>query len=237
MSRIRSIHPGIFTDECFVAVSMTARVLIPGVWVEADDHGVFEWKPLTLKMKIFPADNVDMDALLAELLNADIIKKFSVDGKDYGAVRNFGRYQRPKKPSYKHPLPAELRTYVHATDKSSPPVENQSPTGTEKSFQREEEGGRKKEPEPKGSGAVAPPDPRSELFNRGLDSLASMTGKTPSSCRSLVGRWLKSCSDEAIHVLAAIDDAKTDRIVDPIPWIEARLRRRPAKSQAIPGII
>lgn len=73
-------------------------------------------------------------------------------------------------------------------------------------------------------GADAPTDSRTELFKRGLETLSRMSGKTPSSVRSLVGRWLKACDDEAIHVLAAIDDAATDRIVDPIPWIEARLR-------------
>lgn len=74
------------------------------------------------------------------------------------------------------------------------------------------------------SGADAPPDVRTELFRRGLDTLARMSGKTPSSVRALVGKWLKACNDEAIHVLAAIDDAATDRVVDPVPWIERRLQ-------------
>lgn len=112
MARIRSVHPGLFTDEQYVALSMTARVLLPGIWTEADDHGVFEWKPLTLKMKIFPADNVDVGALLDELSNADVVKKFTVDGKDYGAVRNFCRWQRPKKPVYVFELPDEMKIYI-----------------------------------------------------------------------------------------------------------------------------
>jgi len=145
MSRIRSIHPGIFTDEAFVSVSMAARVLLPGLWTEADDHGVFEWKPIALKMKIFPADNVDVEALLGELVDADIIQGFSCDGKNYGVVRNFCKYQRPKKPTYKHVLPDELRTYVGLSEESTVPVENQSPTGGGKSPQMEDEGeGRRK---------------------------------------------------------------------------------------------
>jgi hypothetical protein len=32
MPRIRSVHPGLFTDEAFVTVSMAARVLLIGVW-------------------------------------------------------------------------------------------------------------------------------------------------------------------------------------------------------------
>jgi len=142
MARIRSVHPGLFTDEAFVSVSMTARVLLPGIWTEADDHGVFEWKPLTIKMKIFPADNVDVEALLGELVAADAVKRFSHDGKDYGAVRNFNKYQRPKKPAYRHPLPDELRTYVGSKDTSSEPVPHQFTTSTEKPPQREDGGGR-----------------------------------------------------------------------------------------------
>jgi hypothetical protein len=208
MSRIRSIHPGIFTDESFVAVSMTARVLVPGLWVEADDNGIFEWKPLTLKMKVFPADNVDLDALLAELLNADIIKRFTVDGKDYGAVRNFGRYQRPKKPSYKHPLPPELRTYVHSKDDSSPPVPNQFPTSTEKSFQREEEGGRRKEKKDAApSGAHPMKDDEADLFRRGKEVLGNNSGGLIASLRKSKGGSIE-LTRAAIEMAATKQDPR-----------------------------
>lgn len=112
MARIRSIHPGLFTDEAFVSVSLAARLLLPGLWTEADDHGVFEWKPLGLKMKIFPADNLDVAALLVELEGADIIKRFSTEGREYGLVRNFCKYQRPKKPVYAFHLPDKLKEFA-----------------------------------------------------------------------------------------------------------------------------
>ncbi len=41
MARIRSIHPGLFTDEAFMALSLLARVVLPGLWTECDDQGVF----------------------------------------------------------------------------------------------------------------------------------------------------------------------------------------------------
>ncbi len=53
MARIRSIHPGQATDEDFVQCSPFARLLAIFVRNEADDHGVFKWKPVTLKMRIF----------------------------------------------------------------------------------------------------------------------------------------------------------------------------------------
>jgi hypothetical protein len=149
MARIRSVHPGLFTDENFVALSMAARILAIGVWTECDDHGVFEWKPLSLKMRLFPADNVDVAALLAEMVTANVVKKVRVDGKDYGLVRNFNVYQRPKKPNYKFPFIAEWGTYTDPKKSGSEAVENQSPTEVEIVPQMEDGGGEEEEGEKK----------------------------------------------------------------------------------------
>lgn len=148
MARIRSVHPGLFTDEAFVSCSPMARLLLIGLWTEADDQGVFEWKPLTLKMRLLPADNADAAELLDEVATNGIVQRFEVDGKAYGAIRNFRKYQRPKKPNEVHPLPPEFRTYVGLMDQSSEPVPHQSPTKGEKSPQMEDGGGRMKEKNP-----------------------------------------------------------------------------------------
>ena len=71
MARIRSVHPGFFTDEDLVGTSLPARLLFIGLGIEADDKGIFEWKPITIKMRIFPADNVDVEALLSELVGSN----------------------------------------------------------------------------------------------------------------------------------------------------------------------
>lgn len=112
MSRIRSVHPGFFRDDRLVPCSAFARLLFIGLGVEADDKGIFEWKPVTLKMSIFPGDNVDMQSLLAELVEADAIKRFEVDGKAFGAIRNFRKYQKPKTPNDIHPMPDDIAEYV-----------------------------------------------------------------------------------------------------------------------------
>lgn len=91
MARIRSIHPALFTDEAFACLSMGARVLLFGLWTEADDQGVFDWKPVTIKMRILPADNVDVPELLAELERANVIRRFEQDEKPYGAILNFSK--------------------------------------------------------------------------------------------------------------------------------------------------
>ena len=115
MARIRSIHDGFFTDENLVSVSAFARLLFLGLGVQADDKGVFEWKPIMLKMRIFPADNVDVSDLLAELKAINAIRGYEIDGRQFGAIRNFRKFQRPKFPNDIHPITDDLRKYVGLT--------------------------------------------------------------------------------------------------------------------------
>ena len=114
--RIRSVHPGLFTDDAFVSCSSYARLLIIGLWTEADDQGVFPWNPVTLKIRLLPMDNIEIEKLLEELEDQNVIKKYAVDGKSYGAIRNFRTYQHPRYPKYIHPIPDHYRNYVSLTD-------------------------------------------------------------------------------------------------------------------------
>lgn len=145
MARIRSIHPGLFTDEAFMTASAHARLLIIGIWCEAWDDGVFEWKPLTLKARLFPVDAVSVPDLLAELEGLNFLCRFEHGGRTFGAVRNFRKYQRPKKPNSSGVLPNNLETFVGQAETSSEPVGNQFRTSGEKSPQMEDGGGREGE--------------------------------------------------------------------------------------------
>lgn len=142
MSRIRSVHPGLFTDEGFASVSMAARMLIIGLWTEAWDDGVFEWKPLTIKMRIFPADSLKVEPLLDELVEAGVICAFDRDGKRFGAIRNFCKFQRPKKPNSSGDIPSHISKYVALEARSSEPVPNQYRTSSEIAPQMEDGGWR-----------------------------------------------------------------------------------------------
>lgn len=171
MSRIRSLHPGQWTDEEFVACSMAARLLALALRNEADDNGVFEWKPLTIKMRCFPADSVVVADLLAELAAQDLIRQFQVGGKSYGAIKGFRRWQRPEKPKAWHPLPDSMRAYVGLSTNDPSPDEGNSPPSADRpptdrqpvadqspkviSEGRREEGGDKMEVEPPSE--VVPP--------------------------------------------------------------------------------
>lgn len=154
MARIRSVHPGLFTDEHFVQLSPISQVFLIGIWTECDDHGVFEWKPITLKMKLMAAYNYDAVAHLEELVHHHMVRRIEVDGKAFGLVRNFCIWQRPKKPTFRYPLPDEWRTYVGLkadgtrfdpleAHPAPPPVPQPSPIKGEIAPQRERrEGGR-----------------------------------------------------------------------------------------------
>jgi hypothetical protein len=156
MSRIRSVHPGFFKDERLVQCSAFARLLFIGLGVEADDKGIFEWKPLTLKMTVFPADNVDVPALLEELAAADAIMRFEANGRPYGAIRNFRKYQKPKTPNDIYPMPDCVAEYVSFPPKGemqivdAPPL----PPKAEKSLLMEDGGGKREE------GEQEPPNPQ-----------------------------------------------------------------------------
>lgn len=146
MSRIRSVHPGFFRDENLVACSAFARLLFIGLGVEADDKGVFEWKPVTIKMTVFPGDNVDVVALLSELEGGGSIRQYEIGGRKYGAIRNFRKFQRPKTPNDVHPTTPDIAAFIglasviSETDGAEADV---FPPKVEKSPQMEDGGGRR----------------------------------------------------------------------------------------------
>lgn len=121
MARMRTVHPGLATDEELVSCTIPARLLYIFLGTEADDYGIFEWKPLRLKMRLFPADHaVHIEPLLDELLKAEKLMRFSVDEKPYGAIRNFCQYQNPKNPSEFCPRTPEANKFINLASRNSP---------------------------------------------------------------------------------------------------------------------
>src|SRR5690242_9157192 len=103
--RIRSIHGGQWKDAEFLSCSPLARLLSIALRNLADDGGVFEWKPKTIKLELLPADNCEIESLLKELVENDQVFAFEAKGKKYGCIRNFKKYQRPRHPVFAHPQP------------------------------------------------------------------------------------------------------------------------------------
>lgn len=145
MSRIRSVHPGLFTDEAWVSCSPIARLFVIGLWTDADDQGVFEWKPLQLKMRLLPGDTANAAELLDEIQRAGIVTAYEVEGKRYGAIKNFRRFQRPQKPNALHPLPETIALYVGISATAPKSVEDYSSIGTIEAQPMEDGGGVREE--------------------------------------------------------------------------------------------
>ena len=68
MPKGRHLKPDFFTDMNIVGLSPLARLLYQGLWCYAHDCGHLDDEPVELKMRILPADNCDVDALLDELV-------------------------------------------------------------------------------------------------------------------------------------------------------------------------
>lgn len=103
MSRIRSVHPGLWTDSAFINVSMPAGLFFIGLWNFADDNGVFEWHPQALKLRIMAGRRVNIQKLLNELLEQKLIEHYQIEKVQYGKIHNFRKWQKPQKPFYKYP--------------------------------------------------------------------------------------------------------------------------------------
>ena len=90
MARIRTIKPEFFTSEDIVALSPLARLLYIALWCEADREGRLAWKPRTFKMRYLPADECDINALCAELVDSGLISLYG-DGLAY--IPAFSKHQ------------------------------------------------------------------------------------------------------------------------------------------------
>jgi hypothetical protein len=140
MGRIRSLHPSQWTEGNFAESSPLARLLLLGLRNEADDHGVFLWNPLSLKLRLLPLDDCDIEALLGELIEHDQIAAYQVDGRGYGICLAWD--QQPQHPSYRHPLPpafAGAGAGVPVQSSVSPPEPSKAFTSPHSDLESESE--------------------------------------------------------------------------------------------------
>lgn len=199
MARIRSVHPGIATDEAYMLMTAYAKAAWPLLWTECDDSGVFEWKPVVLKARLLPADNIDFSAILDEYIKLGVVKAFEVSGRAYGAIRNFQRFQRPKKPNPIHPLPEAVAPFVTG---GSPPVPHQFPTSGENIPQMEDEGD-KRETTPSG---VVPRDPLGGRLPELLEALG-ITDETKTPGLLVISepiRWVEGGCDIDLDIIPTL---------------------------------
>ncbi|WP_104565614.1 hypothetical protein [Ralstonia mannitolilytica] len=109
MARIRTIKPEFFTSEDIVELSPFARLLYVALWCEADREGRMAWKPKTFKLRYFPADAIDIDALCEEITGRGLVKLYG-DGLAY--IPKFLDHQHinPRESSSSLPPPNDAST-------------------------------------------------------------------------------------------------------------------------------
>lgn len=120
MARIRMVKPEFFDDPQVGELSPLARLFFIGLWTQADREGRLIDDPRRLKARIFPFDDVDVNALAHELHEKDMIRRYitrlapELPGepcKDMSCIwiRKFTAHQ--------HPHPKETASVI-------PPCEN-----------------------------------------------------------------------------------------------------------------
>lgn len=90
MARIRTIKPEFFTSEDIVELDPLARLLYIALWCEADKEGRFSWKPKTFKMRYFPGDDCNIDALCDALVTRGLVCLY---GDSFAYVPSFKDHQ------------------------------------------------------------------------------------------------------------------------------------------------
>jgi len=108
MPRIRTIKPEFWSDGKILRARIPSRLFFIGLWNFSDDHGVMIEDPIEIKAKIFPADNLDIEAMIDELAGLGLLIRYEKSGQKYFIVKNFLDHQvidRPRKTSL--PLPTK----------------------------------------------------------------------------------------------------------------------------------
>ena len=121
MARIRNIKPEFFSHEELQDMhikhpELNLMLVFAGLFTQSERTGVFQWKTRILKLSILPFVDYDLEKSLSCLEEHNFIKKFVRDGKEYGYIWNFTKYQAiskyEKDQELKYPVPTaeELNT-------------------------------------------------------------------------------------------------------------------------------
>lgn len=68
-----------------------------------------EWKPRTLKIRYFPMDDCDINAMSQELQDRELIILYEVDGRTYAEIPSFKKHQVINNREAESTLPARVK--------------------------------------------------------------------------------------------------------------------------------
>jgi hypothetical protein len=187
MPRIRALKPDFWSDSKMVKLSPYARLFYMGMWnFSLCERGHLPDDAEDLKLKILPADPVDGDDLLAELLKLGRIQRRQTpDGQTFLLMPKLTEHQKAD-PRWKPRCPYCL---LNGTDTAAPETQEDSPTLTDTHPPRlpnspelspgREGKGREGKGVPPSAGALA--------------LVPSAAPSRPDTSQALVGEWIDHC--------------------------------------------
>jgi hypothetical protein len=231
MARARNIKPGFFRNADLVDLPMEARLLFIGLWTLADREGRMEDRPKQIKIEIFPADNVDCDALLNEIASTGMVERYEVDGKRYLQVVNFTKHQNPHRDEKASTVPDRSGNYAEADCKTKKHGANTVQARCKDELSTVAIG---LNPEsgflipdslipdsvPIGTGGKPPMLPDEIIFGYGLPMLTN-AGTPEKNARSFLGSLRKAHGDA--KVVDALRDCIKAKPLQPLEWLAKTL--------------
>lgn len=73
MAKARLLRPEFWTDERVVKLSPLSRLLFLGMWNQACDNGHLDDSALQLKMRVLPADDVNVAEMLEDIIESGMV--------------------------------------------------------------------------------------------------------------------------------------------------------------------
>lgn len=110
--RARNIKPGFWKNEDLVELPFEHRLLFIGLWMLADREGRLEDRPKRIKMEIFPADSVNVDAGLEDLATAGLIERYEAHSLRLIVITKFVEHQSPHHTEKRSELPGRRQHTV-----------------------------------------------------------------------------------------------------------------------------
>lgn len=118
MARSRNIKPGFFRNADLAELAFETRLLFIGLWTLCDREGRLEDRPKQIKMDLFPADNLDCEAMLQALAETTMLTRYAHGGKRYLQIVNFLKHQNPHRDECQSAIPAPGSPVVNDGNKS-----------------------------------------------------------------------------------------------------------------------
>lgn len=95
------IDPNIWASEDMAKLSLRQRIMVIGLFSNADDHGKGKAKPAYLRSTIFPYDDIPLSEIIDDLetIRAVIsVEFYVVEGNSYYRFLNWNKWQTVQKP-------------------------------------------------------------------------------------------------------------------------------------------